>query len=512
MKYSYTALILGAFSSTTYAHSWIEQLMVIGTNGTFVGQPGYPRANQVRGPGFVEDAIVHRITKVDANVPICMQQQSTQTQTTGSPRLQAAAGANVALRYQENGHVTFPDNPKGKPKGSGAVYVYGTTQPSSDDKLMSIHRVWTPDGKGGDGRGVLLSTQNYDDGQCYQVNDGPISVQRQKSFPFQVNTLMGVNLWCQTDIQLPATAPSGKPYTLYWVWDWPTLPGTPETPNGQQEIYTTCMDVDITNGAGVDIGGTSGGTGGPQQKAAAAKFVQQDLGNAAVAKQFADIANPTAVVGEFIPFPGQPTGTAAASGPASTVAAGSPSGVSKTAASTTPVIATSKLEAASSVIPSPQTSAANNGGNKNNNGNGRTRSRPVVSPIGPTSAPLPQGTGAAGDSQPSSVSSTSSTTQNQNTATAISNANAVTVTTTASGPASTVTQLETQYSTLIETRFQTVTRSAAKRSEVTILPASSDFPTIREREVRCSRVEAVYRLKARNAFVIVPEAVPEADC
>jgi hypothetical protein len=57
---------------------------------------------------------------------------------------------------------------------------------------------------------------------------------------------MGADLWCQQDIALPQDAPVGKPFTLYWVWDWPTAPNVdPALPDGKEEIYTTCIDIDI---------------------------------------------------------------------------------------------------------------------------------------------------------------------------------------------------------------------------------------------------------------------------
>lgn len=43
-------------------------------------------------------------------------------------------------------------------------------------------------------------------------------------------------------------------YTLYWVWDWPTAARTPGFPNGKPEVYTTCMDVDVVDAAGLPIG------------------------------------------------------------------------------------------------------------------------------------------------------------------------------------------------------------------------------------------------------------------
>ena len=53
---------------------------------------------------------------------------------------------------------------------------------------------------------------------------------------------------CQNDVAIPKDAPSGKPYTLYWVWDWSTLPNVdPGLPKGKAELYTTCMDIDVTS-------------------------------------------------------------------------------------------------------------------------------------------------------------------------------------------------------------------------------------------------------------------------
>ena len=213
-----------------------------------------------------------------------MPSQQSQTQTDGSPRLQAAAGDGVALRYQENGHVTLPNNQPGKPTNRGTVFVYGTTQPSSSDTLLGIHKVWNAAGTGGDGRGALLSSQNFDDGQCYQVNSSPISEQRQQEFTHTADALMGVNMWCQQDIQIPASAPSGQPYTLYWVWDWPTAPGVdPGLPGGKQELYSTCMDVDIIASNGATNMASSGFVTG------------QDLNSAAIPSEFAELNNPTAV-------------------------------------------------------------------------------------------------------------------------------------------------------------------------------------------------------------------------
>ncbi|RDW93918.1 uncharacterized protein DSM5745_01240 [Aspergillus mulundensis] len=251
---SWRLILLAFLFTSSWAHSWVEQLMVIAPNGTFVGSPGYPRGNILRSnPSFSDTSMTYLLptdgkaeaTKADY---LCKDTQRKQAQTDGSPRLQASAGAAIALRFQENGHVTLPETQKGKPKNRGTIYVYGTTDPKEDEKLLDVHKVWTEDGAGGDGRGVLLAQRNYDDGRCYQVNGGEISTKRQKEFPHEADKYMGGDLWCQADIALPSNAPSGKPYTLYWVWDWPTAAGVdPGLPHGKQEMYTTCMDVDVVD-------------------------------------------------------------------------------------------------------------------------------------------------------------------------------------------------------------------------------------------------------------------------
>ncbi|KAL5044064.1 hypothetical protein BDW71DRAFT_109394 [Aspergillus fruticulosus] len=245
-------ILLAPLLTSAYAHSWVEQLVVIASNGSFVGSPGYPRGNVLRSsPSFSDTAMTYLLppdgkTEVTETDNLCMDTQRKQVQTDGSPRLQASAGAAVALRFQENGHVTLPETQKGKPKNRGTIYVYGTTDPKLDEKLLDVHKVWTKDGTGGDGRGVLLAKRDYDDGRCYQVNGGEMSQKRQREFPHEADQYMGGDLWCQADIALPSNAPSGKPYTLYWVWDWPTAAGVdPGLPNGKQEMYTTCMDVDV---------------------------------------------------------------------------------------------------------------------------------------------------------------------------------------------------------------------------------------------------------------------------
>ncbi|PWY78587.1 hypothetical protein BO94DRAFT_588300 [Aspergillus sclerotioniger CBS 115572] len=281
--------LVALFFSTVSAHSWIEDLLVIAPNGTFVGSSGYARGNVHRSvPNFSDKTMTYLIppdgqanqSLIEPTDKMCKSTQRTHNQTEGSPRLQASAGAAIALRYQENGHVTLPWNQPGKPKNRGTVYVYGTTEPKEEENFVDVHKVWNRNGTGGDRRGVLLSQQNFDDGRCYQINNGNISEYRQKVYPHEADPLMGADLWCQQDIALPSNAPSGKLYTLYWVWDWPTAPGVdPSLPEGKLEMYTTCIDVEVVDS---DHSTTSSHVQGGYVK-------DQSLNRAAIPSEFAEI-------------------------------------------------------------------------------------------------------------------------------------------------------------------------------------------------------------------------------
>jgi len=220
-----------AFFPVALAHSWVEQLMKIGSNGAFVGEPGYPRHFVGRTePGYNDDIFVYLLPpngRGSGILPSDKISKYSREYRDEFPMLKAAPGDMVALRYQENGHVSLPDTQANKPLNRGTVYVYGTADAKDDDKLLSVFGQWTADGKGGDGRGRLLATRNYDDGQCHQDNQGEIALSRLAQFPKGNDPLQGEkNLWCQNDIRLPNDLAEGTIYTLYWVWVWPTL--TPE--------------------------------------------------------------------------------------------------------------------------------------------------------------------------------------------------------------------------------------------------------------------------------------------
>ncbi|KAH8797163.1 hypothetical protein F5884DRAFT_715855, partial [Xylogone sp. PMI_703] len=267
------------------AHSWVEQLSVIAPNGTFIGPPGYPRGNVLRSdPGFSDVQMTYllppdgrEIGKVILPTDLmCGPYQVLGNQTAGSPALIASPGDWIALRYQENGHVTEPYNQPGKPENGGTVFVYGTSKPRDNDSFLGIHGVWNVNGTGGDRRGKLLATRNFDDGQCYQINPSSISRERQVKFPHAPDDLMGANLWCQTDVRIPPVVEASDTYTLYWIWDWPTvtvdLSQDKSKIINQPETYVTCIDIRLVSDTA------------PLQKQV--HFVpRQDLNHAAISAQ-----------------------------------------------------------------------------------------------------------------------------------------------------------------------------------------------------------------------------------
>lgn len=244
-------------------HTWIEQMRNVNDRGEYVGEYGYPRGMVGKtDPGFNGNSMNWELpgSNLQGNVfinestPLCHPSQRKQVQSSDKyPRLQAVPGGFIAMRYMENGHVSLPNNQKGKPKRAGTIFIYGTTDPKEDETLATVLQ-WSQDGQGGNKGGKLLTMNDFDDGRCYEVNSSPISTQRQKSDP---NFAMGqvvegapgnYPLFCESSVQLPKTAELGKPYTFYWVWQWNTVPGAdPGLPAGKDEYYTTCIDVDVAS-------------------------------------------------------------------------------------------------------------------------------------------------------------------------------------------------------------------------------------------------------------------------
>ena len=240
------------------AHSWVEQIQVIGADGQYVGEFGYPRGFVDRSdPDFdgfankwqIPDPTFHAgHTRMTDSMMACHPSQRISNYSTRHPRLEAAPGDFLALKYLENGHVTRPWDPPGKPQRGGTVWVYGTYRPGKDEKLNDVLQ-WDANGNAGDGRGWLMAAEDFDDGRCYQLNESPESARRRLEYP---NHLPGQpdhpsEQWCETNIQLPHSSREPSILTIYWVWGWDTVPGTENAICGKDEYYTSFLDVEIVN-------------------------------------------------------------------------------------------------------------------------------------------------------------------------------------------------------------------------------------------------------------------------
>ncbi|KAK2598568.1 hypothetical protein N8I77_011970 [Diaporthe amygdali] len=374
---------------TTIAHSWVEQLNRIAPNGTMIAPEGYQRAYVGRGdPGFKGD-ISDDLWQIPPNdraagaviYPtdlLCAPQQKIGTYTNSKyPKLVTAPGDYVALRHQENGHVTLPATQQNKPRNRGTIYIYGTEKPGANDTLMSIHNVWNADGTGGDGRGRLLATRNYDDGQCYQVNSGDISTSRIKQFSKEASNPQGEDLWCQSDIQLPSDLTVGSDYTLYWVWDWPTLSkanamiGDEGVEVTKPETYTSCMDLEIVDPCADDLGDVkspacSSGNSKTKTKITNTFAKGQSYNSAAVPQEltgnFAVGVDGTNADSSSNTGMSAPPDLASGSGNSATTGSASKGGASPTAGAGVAASSSSSASTFSTVTTSAPSSAATNAG------------------------------------------------------------------------------------------------------------------------------------------------------
>ncbi|KAF5007300.1 hypothetical protein FDECE_6368 [Fusarium decemcellulare] len=230
MKISFTsglALAGSTLISSTTAHSWVEYAYKLARNGTMTGNIGYPRGYVPRdstNPPWT-DTIPQNLLPVTGQPAYSGEEVLNKFKLEKNPEfamLEAAPGDYVAIMHLENGHTTLPQNQPKKPKNRGTIYFYGTSEPKEEEKLFDVHLVWNKEGTGGDKRGRLIATRNYDDGQCYQPNPGELSTERSSELAPQ-GALPEKELACQSDIKLPDDLKAGDIYTIYWYWDWPDL-------------------------------------------------------------------------------------------------------------------------------------------------------------------------------------------------------------------------------------------------------------------------------------------------
>ncbi|KAK1755000.1 hypothetical protein QBC47DRAFT_301596 [Echria macrotheca] len=274
-----------------------------------IGQPGFERSHVVRG-SRPEDSIVwllppngrEKVILPDDKIARPDQRPLTASSYSAQfPMLKVAPGDFVAIQYTENGHVSRAEltNPT-KPVNRGTVYLYGTTQNDlSNYNLVDIHLAWTADGKGGDGKGKLLATRNFDDGQCHEAipasgDDEGISTHRMQQAGQYSQEPVNGGLSCQSDLQIPFDAPVGQTLTVIWVWDWPTMnvAGVAVPPasyhanvstSGEPfvtvpELYTGVVDYQIVDPCDDSLGDVKGpGCGVKGQGKNVVQFAQQKI-------------------------------------------------------------------------------------------------------------------------------------------------------------------------------------------------------------------------------------------
>jgi hypothetical protein len=236
--------------------------MRIAPNGTMVGKQSFDRAHTGSDTGADFKILAagpdQKLVK-DSQGPLTDSSYSDQF-----PMLSVAPGDFVAIKYRENGHVSRADDDQPqKAVNRGTVYLYGTTENDlSSLSLLDVHLKWTAKG---DGKGRLLATRNYDDGQCHETLSGAGDIEGIVGFRMKAISDGAVKLPCQNDIQIPEDAPVGKVYTVIWVWDWSTLDKQgiavpPATIPTNPEIYTGVVDYKIVDPCDDSLGSLKGPT------------------------------------------------------------------------------------------------------------------------------------------------------------------------------------------------------------------------------------------------------------
>ncbi|KAG9193933.1 hypothetical protein G6011_03968 [Alternaria panax] len=227
MRYQTRVTLLMLTANWANAHSWVEQLANIASNGSYVSSFGYPRgfADKTVGSSFDQEANKWLLPRdadfINETDLLCHPSQRVPNQAGGFSRLQTSPGSVIAMRYAENGHVTLPGGGEGlvgKPEKGGTVFVFSTEQPRPNETLQNVIH-WTRDGKGGDRGGRLLTAQNFNDDRCYQLrtNVTALGKARRSKTPNPKPRQPGSEheLLCETDVKLPEDVAPSQPYTLY---------------------------------------------------------------------------------------------------------------------------------------------------------------------------------------------------------------------------------------------------------------------------------------------------------
>ncbi|KAJ4297031.1 hypothetical protein N0V88_003947 [Collariella sp. IMI 366227] len=272
-----------------------------------IGKQGFPR-NHINGAdndfvwlippnGRPDGKVIHPDDK------IARPSQRKMNDVQEFPRLDVAPSDFVAIQYSENGHVSRADSANQfKPINRGTVYLYGTTDNDlTDVNLVDVHLKWTADGKGGNGKGKLLATRHYDDGQCHEVIPDSGDIEEITTYRKE-HVSKADSLMCQSDLQIPGDITAGQVLTVIWVWDWPdmNIPGVAVPPASYQanssesgqfyvkmpEIYTGVVDFNIVDPCDDKLGAVKGPTcENPNVKVAAQFIAQQDASTRGIRSQ-----------------------------------------------------------------------------------------------------------------------------------------------------------------------------------------------------------------------------------
>jgi len=301
------AWALAALTGTARAHSWPEQTVRLAPNGAMVGKPGTDRAHMDTG---TSDFLIPpnggpKVFTPEQKLLLETKRKLTDASYTDQfPMLSVAPGDFVAIKHRENGHVSRADksNPF-KPINRGTIYLYGTTENDfTNTNLMDVHLAWTADGKGGDGKGKLLATRHYDDGQCHETLPGDGDLEGIVGFRQQFVSKT-TSLLCQSDLKIPEDVAVGKTLSVIWVWDWPDLnvqgaAVAPATLNATTEgdvfvkvpeLYTGVVDFKIVDPCDDSLGDVKGPTcASSKGKVAAAFDVNQAATTRGIASQLAE--------------------------------------------------------------------------------------------------------------------------------------------------------------------------------------------------------------------------------
>ncbi|GAO50185.1 hypothetical protein SAICODRAFT_27712 [Saitoella complicata NRRL Y-17804] len=198
-------------------HSWIDTITSVNNSSNV----GYPRGYM----GHIDAYETYGLINQPDTASLCRVNQRDPTDyTTEYPRLSTYAGDSIVASYTENGHVTkdkLAPNGTTRP-GTYNWYWTGVAYGGGDSATSSSQLHTLSDLSDST---LLSGPHDFDDGKCAVDSDN--SLGRDGPIP------------CEGTFTIPSGTAPGL-YMLAWVWNFPKV-----LEEGYQEIYTTCMDVEV---------------------------------------------------------------------------------------------------------------------------------------------------------------------------------------------------------------------------------------------------------------------------